>query len=37
MGTYKNLEDAIKARQRAEDDFYGAFLEEYKKKEILEG
>ena len=27
MGTYKNIEDAIKARQRAEEDLYGAFLE----------
>ena len=27
LGTYKNIEDAIKARQRAEEDLYGAFLE----------
>lgn len=27
LGTYKKIEDAIKARQRAEEDLYGAFLE----------
>ena len=27
LGTYKNKDDAIKARQRAEQDMYGAFLE----------
>lgn len=27
LGTYKNKDDAIKARQRAEEDLYGAFLE----------
>lgn len=37
LGTYKNLDDAIKARQRAEEELYGAFLEEYDKKNALEG
>lgn len=37
LGTYKNIEDAIKARQRAEEEFYGAFLEEYQNKEVSEG
>ncbi len=36
LGTYRDIEDAIKARQRAEEDFYGAFLEEYKKKDSSE-
>lgn len=31
LGTYKNKEDAIKARQRAEEEFYGDFLEAYGK------
>lgn len=26
LGTYKKLEDAVKARQRAEEDLYGSFL-----------
>lgn len=28
LGTYKKKEDAIKARQRAEEELYGAFLDE---------
>ncbi len=31
LGTYKNKDDAIKARQRAEEDLYGSFLEKYDK------
>ena len=26
LGTYKKLKDAVKARQRAEEDLYGSFL-----------
>lgn len=33
LGTYKNKEDAIKARQRAEEDLYGAFLEKYENEQ----
>lgn len=31
LGTYKNKEDAVKARQRAEEEFYGGFFEAYNK------
>lgn len=32
LGTYKNKEDAIKARQRAEEEFFGEFLETYDRE-----
>lgn len=36
LGTYKNIEDAIKARQRAEEELFGTFLEEYEKRATSE-
>lgn len=32
LGTYKNKEDAIKARERAEEELYGTFLAKYDNK-----
>lgn len=36
LGTYKNIEDAIKARQRAEEELFGVFLENYEKEKASE-
>ena len=33
LGSYANLEDAIKARRRGEEEIYDKFLEEYAKME----
>jgi hypothetical protein len=32
FGYFSNLEDAIKARKRAEEEIYGEFLEQIKAK-----
>jgi len=37
LGTYKNIEDAIKARRRAEEELYGRFLEEYANQSGIGG
>ncbi len=29
LGYFREFNDAVKARQRAEDEYYGAFLKEY--------
>ncbi len=31
LGTYTNFEDAVAARKAAEEEYYGAFLDEYEK------
>lgn len=37
LGVYKNKDDAIKARQRAEEDMYGTFLDTYARLNSTEG
>lgn len=34
LGRYRNFEDAVKARKRAEEDLYGSFLDEFASAQI---
>ena len=34
LGSFTRLEDAVKARQRGEEEIYGKFLADYENREV---